>query len=99
MDPRLSVELAAVRRFEPERWNVRFEGKLIGYVVRKQVGSRGRAPWFYDGHVLTDGQDVSIEMGTDLDDRADKILGAYLDPMGCVHTRYGLHLGDVGGQR
>ncbi|WP_460003800.1 hypothetical protein [Microbacterium xylanilyticum] len=97
MDPRLTVESMPVRRFAPERWNIRFEGKVIGYVLRKQIGSRARAPWFHEGHVFIDGQDVDIELHPNLDNRCDAILATYLDPMGSVHARYWLRRGSVGG--
>ncbi|UGS26582.1 hypothetical protein K8F61_18530 [Microbacterium resistens] len=90
MDPRLTVEHVIVRRHEPERWNVRYEGRLIGYVIHKQVGSR--PVWFYDAHVLIDGHDVSLDLDTDFDGRCNKILTAFLDPAAFPQTRYWLRL-------
>lgn len=72
------------------RWEVRFEGKLIGYVEAKKIGRSSTQ--FYEGFVLIDGQLISIELDPDFEQRCEKILQAWREPSSNVHVRYALKL-------
>jgi len=75
------------------RWLVRCDGTAIGSVLAKKIGRSSSR--FYEGFVHIDGKTISIELSTDLEERCDTILQAWLDPSSNVHTRYALRIPDA----
>lgn len=68
------------------QWDIILDGKKIGEIHQKRIGRNSSI--FFHAFVLVEGRLVDIELNTDFDDRADRILAAHLDPMSNRHVRY-----------
>lgn len=75
-----------------QRWEVRYEGQLIGSIEAKKIGRSSTE--FYEGFVLVDGRTISIELDPDFEQRCEVILQARQDPLSNNHVRYALRLPD-----
>jgi len=72
------------------RWEVRYQGKLIGWVESQTIGRSSTR--FFHGYVLIEGQRIDLEINTDLEERCQTVLDAWRDPASNVHARYALRL-------
>lgn len=80
------------RHDRSQRWEVRYEGQLIGSIEAKKIGRSSTK--FYEGLVLVDGRTISIELDPDFEQRCEVILQAWQDPLSNNHVRYALGLPD-----
>lgn len=96
--PRVTPDLTTIplpprsRSDRTPRWEVRFEGELIGTIEEKKIGRSSSR--FFQGFVLIGDRSLNIELNIDFEERCEAILEAWRDPASNVHTRYALRLPD-----
>lgn len=74
------------------RWEVRFEGKRIGYLEEKKIGRSSSR--FFQAFVVIGDRTINLELDPDFEQRCETILQAWRDPSSNVHARYVLGLPD-----
>lgn len=92
MDDRLTLTEIPTRPHSPPRWDVRYDGDRIGRIEQTRIGRAHTI--FYRGIVFINGVEIDIELDTDRDERAERVLAAWADPASSVHVRYWLRLPD-----
>lgn len=91
IDPRLEVRaLPPKKRFDKPRWEVLFEGRVIGFVHEKRLPSARNTFYEAIGVFPATGEHVRLELSIDFAERCASVLAFHLDPLSSVHLP--LHL-------
>lgn len=85
MDEHLRLAPIRVPMRQQPKWDVLYGGQRIGRLEQQRIG-RAAAP-FFKAWVFLDGDEVNLEVDTDRDGRAERILAAWLDPLSVLQSR------------
>lgn len=72
---------ATRRRSEPPRWEVRVDGKVVGWIDEHHINGATSTFYFAVGIHPGNGKEYRLEGSTDFGERVDVVRDFHLDPM------------------